>query len=255
MRWRFPLVSLVVTPLALLAALIPFAPLLWLAHWLLAGLMAFLAGWPACPSRCGSSRRRPPGRSSSPCIGCLWLLLPRGVPARWVGAVLLLPLLLTAPPRPAPGELRVTVLDVGQGLAVHVQTASARPALRQPDRSSPPTADSGERIILPYLRALGVQRLDGSSSPIRTMDHAGGAASVLEALPVAWLTSSLPDDDPLRAAPVPQRRCIGGQKLGVGRRALRVLHPRPSDYEQASAQEQRPELRARRSRRPGARCC
>ena len=43
-----------------------------------------------------------------------------GFPARWVGAIALVPLVTTPVARPAPGEFLVRMLDVGQGLAMHV---------------------------------------------------------------------------------------------------------------------------------------
>ena len=60
-----------------------------------------------------------------------------------------------------------------------------------------PGADSGSRIIVPYLRATGVRRLDGMIVTHDDDDHWGGAASVLQAVPVPWLLTSLPDLDPL----------------------------------------------------------
>src|SRR3546814_21149634 len=55
-------------------------------------------------------------------IGCLLLFAPAGLPLRTAGALCLLPLLW--PPAHTPrGGLEVSVLDVGQGLAVLVRTA------------------------------------------------------------------------------------------------------------------------------------
>ena len=50
------------------------------------------------------------------------MLAPRGVPGRALGLVWLVPLFVVVPMLPAPGAFRLTVLDVGQGLAVLVQT-------------------------------------------------------------------------------------------------------------------------------------
>ena len=50
-------------------------------------------------------------------LGLLLILLPRGIPGRWLGLICLLPLLTWQPAKPALGEFRLTVLDVGQGLA------------------------------------------------------------------------------------------------------------------------------------------
>lgn len=228
-----PLVSLVVTPVTLVAALVPFEPLLSLAHWLLAGLMAFLAWLASLPIAVWQQPAPAAWAVAVAGAGCLWLLMPRGVPARWVGAVLMLPLVATAPERPAVSALRLTVLDVGQGLAVHVQTA-AHDLLYDSGPQFSDDADSGNRIILPYLRALGVRHLDGIIVTHQDMDHAGGAQSVLDAFSVDWLTSSLPDGDPLRAAPLTQRRCLAGDAWEWDGVRFELLHPSHSDYQQGS---------------------
>ena len=129
-----PVVSLVVTPLALAACLLP-APLhgwlLWLAHAITALLMAWVEWLAALPWAMWQQHAPPDWAVLSGMVGVVWLMLPRGFPARWVGVFLLAPLIFVPPPRPAAGNADVIVLDVGQGLAVHVQTASARSALRR----------------------------------------------------------------------------------------------------------------------------
>jgi competence protein ComEC len=81
-----PLVSLVITPLALLGAL-PFTdPLLWLAHGLVDGLMALLA-WLAASDWAVWQQQAPPAWAVAlGGLGVGWLMLPRGFPARWLGA-------------------------------------------------------------------------------------------------------------------------------------------------------------------------
>ena len=81
------------------------------------------------------------------------LLAPRGFPARWVGLVLFLPLFFLPPPRPPPGLARVVLLDVGQGLALHVQT-TRHDLIFDTGPAFSADANSGNRIILPYLRIV-----------------------------------------------------------------------------------------------------
>ncbi|MGH8320688.1 MAG: DNA internalization-related competence protein ComEC/Rec2, partial [Gammaproteobacteria bacterium] len=55
-------------------------------------------------------------------VGALWLMVPRRIPARWLGAVLLLPLFLPAAPGIPKGGFNLSLLDVGQGLSAVVRT-------------------------------------------------------------------------------------------------------------------------------------
>jgi competence protein ComEC len=160
--------------------------------------------------------------------GVVWLLLPRGFPARWIGCVLLVPLFAARPPPLADGTLRLTVLDVGQGLAVVAQTR--RHALLYdagPDYSG--DADAGNRIIVPFLRASGVTRLDGVVLSHDDSDHIGGAASVLQAVPVGWLAASFPDAHPLSAQTESVVPCVDGQQWEWDGVRFEMLGPPPGD--------------------------
>lgn len=219
-----PLVSLVVTPLALVGAVLPFDWPLALAHALLEALMAMLAWLAALPLALWQQHAPVPWTVPLALLGIAWLLLPRGFPARWLGAVLALPLFAVLPPAPAVGELWITVLDVGQGLAVLVRTQKhallydAGPAFNA-------FADSGSRIILPYLRGEGVARLDALVVSHDDRDHSGGASSVLEGLPVAALWSSLASDHALVAARESSEPCAAGSGWEWDGVAFEFLHP------------------------------
>lgn len=211
-----PLVSFVVTPLALLAALLPWWPLLALAHALLSGLMVFLgwcAAWPVW------QMPAPPLAAALLAVaGGGLLLLPRGVAGRWVGLCLILPAAWWPAERPPPGEAWVTVLDVGQGLAVLVRTREHR-LLYDAGPLYSAESDAGQRVVVPYLRALGVDRLDTLMITHRDTDHSGGAASVLAALPVGQILGSLPD--------LGGEACRAGQGWSWDGVEFAVLHPGP----------------------------
>lgn len=188
-----PVVSLVVTPLTLAAALLPLPGLAEGAHLLLEGLMAYLDWLALAPG----ARWTPPAPGALAIAlavpGTLCLLLPRGFPGRWLGGLMLLPLLTQMPLGPPPGSAWVTVLDVGQGLAVAVRTAG-HTLLYDAGPYYSPDSDAGERLVVPWLRAQGVAKLDLLVVTHRDSDHAGGAASVLETLPTAHVLESLPPD-------------------------------------------------------------
>lgn len=110
-------------------------------------------------------------------FGALTFLLPAGVVPRWTGLVMVLPL-LTAAPAQREGEVVVRVLDVGQGLAVivetddHVLLYDAGPRYGQ-------RFDAGEQIVTPMLRHMGNRRrIDAFVVSHSDIDHAGGAAAV-----------------------------------------------------------------------------
>jgi competence protein ComEC len=227
-----PLVSIVVTPLALAGSVPLMDPLLWLAHWLTELLMRLL-DWLAASDWAVWQQQAPPGWSVAlGMLGVGWMLLPRGFPARWLGVVALLPLVFVPVPRPAAGDALVRVLDVGQGLSVHVQTAN-HDLLYDTGPAYSADANSGDRVIVPYLRAAGVRRLDTLVVSHQDNDHAGGAEAVLAAVPTEDLLSSLPGNHPLMTMPVPHRQCLDGQKWEWDGVRFDILHPTIADYAQA----------------------
>ena len=231
-----PLVSLGVVPLTLVGLVLPVDIVLALAAELMALCNLLLEHLSALPEAVWQQHAPPWWSLPVAAAGVIWLLAPRGFPARWVGAAALLPLVLVRQERPAPGEAWVDVLDVGQGLATVVRTANhvllydAGPAFSR-------EADGGNRIVVPHLRATGVARLDGLVITHDDNDHTGGVASVLEALPAAWVASSLPDQDPRLAGARERLRCQAGQRWEWDGVAFAMLHPRAEDYNRARSKD------------------
>lgn len=116
--------------------------------------------------------------------GVLLILAPRGVPGRWLGACLLLPMLLPSQvPRP---PLTVTLLDVGQGLAVVVATES-RVLVYDTGPAFSERFNAAEAVIAPYLRAKGIRRIDSLVVSHGDGDHAGGVRELLASVPTGDL--------------------------------------------------------------------
>jgi competence protein ComEC len=162
-------------------------------------------------------------------VGVLIVLAPRGFPARWLGVVWLLPMFLNRPEPPAANSLRLVVFDVGQGLAVSAQTQHhALLYDTGPDFSG--EADSGNRILVPTLRALGIAKLDGLILSHDDIDHTGGAASIMQAMPIAWVSSSLPDAHPLLENLTGAHRCQAGETWRWDGVDFAILHPDAASY-------------------------
>jgi len=123
--------------------------------------------------------------------GILWLLAPRGVPARWVGLVGLLPLLFVSPAVIPQGQARFTLLDVGQGLAAVVQTQNHVLVFDTGPRFSS-GFNTGKAVVAPYLRAQGRRYIDTLVVSHGDNDHIGGVAGLRATIPVWQALSSVP---------------------------------------------------------------
>jgi competence protein ComEC len=139
------------------------------------------------------------------------------------------PLFVVAPAGLKAGDVEIVVLDVGQGVAALVRTAN-HALLYDAGPPFGPGADSGSRIIVPFLRAAGVTRLDRMIVSHDDDDHWGGASSVLQALPVDSLLTSLPDLDPLVVQAGPALRCEAGQRWVWDGVRFEILHPTAESY-------------------------
>lgn len=183
-----PLVSFILLPLSLLAML------LFLSPWQSVGLLRLVAdGWGlfwqglqwlhdavawtwqlAQPSLFAVSLA---------ILGTVWLMAPRMVPGRLLGCLFWLPLLLPKPALFTAGEYEISVLDVGQGLAVHVRTANHQ-LIYDTGASYSSGFSVAEKTLIPYLRAAGIERINRLLVSHGDNDHAGGYRRVLQQLSV-----------------------------------------------------------------------
>ena len=222
-----PLVTLLVTPLALLG--VAFAPLWTAAAWLVGRLAAFLgwlAGWPGAVWAPGAA---PWWAQAAGLLGGLLLVLPLPARVRLAALPLALPLLLPPHALPPHGAFELLAADVGQGSAVLVRTRHRLLVYDSGPRYAR-DSDAGGRVLLPLLRALGEPRVDLLVVSHRDSDHAGGAGALLRGVPVARLSSSLEPGHPLLVAGVPHTRCEAGQRWEWDGVRFEVLHPPAEAY-------------------------
>lgn len=227
--FAIPAVSLVVVPLTLLGAVLPFDLPLYAAHALMALCGALLEWLSSLPLAVWQQHAPAMWAVVTALAGIFWLLLPRGFPGRWIGFAALLPLFLIAPAVPAVGSLRLTVLDVGQGLAVVAQTHN-HALLYDAGPSYGPQADSGVRTVVPYLRATGVRELTGMIVTHGDNDHSGGANSVMQAIPPQWMLTSVAAGHPAIAQAANVNRCDAGDRWRWDEVEFEVLHPAAGNY-------------------------
>lgn len=231
--FAIPLVSFLVVPLTLLGTLPPFEWMLYIAHQAMVLCMFLLGMLDRLPNAVWVQHAPPAWAIITGIGGALWMLAPRGFPMRWLGSILLLPMFIVAPPVPPEGTARITVFDVGQGLSVAVQTRDhALLYDTGPDFSG--ESDSGNRILLPALRGMGILRLDALVLSHDDIDHIGGTESILQGMEVENVISSLHNTHPRLNAAARTASCADGNAWEWDGVRFEMLHPAETGMEKRS---------------------
>lgn len=224
-----PWTSVVLVPL-LFAGLICLYPLPALAQWLfvLVGwaaelMLGVLDGLAALPGAAIGMPQTPAWVTLAAAAGVVVLCLPRGMPQRMLGWLLLIPLASWSPPRPAPGSAWFTLLDVGQGLAAVVRTHRHTLVYDAGPRFGP-DFDTGDAVVAPFLLSQAVRRVDTLVVSHGDNDHRGGAESLDRRVPAFRVLTSVPQHVDWRYA----TRCTAGQQWEWDGVRFRMLSP-PDD--------------------------
>ena len=231
-----PVVSYIVTPLAIAGALLPD----FLGKWLLipahitmdylAIMLAWMANW-----------RWAIAWSSQPAwwaivlstLGIIVAIRPGSIQESWVSRAGGLALCATLFVQPimnfnlAKGDFRASVLDIGQGTAVLIETKTKR--LLYDTGPIQGKDDAGQRTILPYLRGRGINHVDLMVISHSDSDHIGGAASLLKEISFDSMMGSLPSTNPLLInldeRKIPAIPCRFGQQWSWDGVDFYIWHP------------------------------
>ena len=208
-----PWVSLITVPLCLLASLgfyfVPaFADVLWrLADTSISVLWWLLNQIPQSVGLITSPVAISPWLLLAAVLAVTGLLIPRTVPGKSLSCLPLC-LALLAPERQPP--LRLTVLDMGQGLGVVLET-QARTLVYDTGARYSATFNGGSGIIAPYLRSRGVDHIDLLVVSHGDGDHAGGYQGLIDAVAVEQGIYGL-DFSPSMSQGPQQITCRSGQR-------------------------------------------
>lgn len=194
--WAIPVVSFLCIPLLLLAAL------LWMVNTDSADFCIYLADQVLYWVMLGLEKLSSVGTTIDPSwhsqIWSQTWALPVAVlavflflsPWRLRLQLPVLVLLALLPLSSKMGKDKITVLDVGQGLSVSLQLHGDEQtfvALYDTGARFSPEFDTGSRIILPYLQAEGVKKLDLLTVSHGDNDHAGGLSGIVNSMPTEQL--------------------------------------------------------------------
>lgn len=129
--------------------------------------------------------------------------------------------------------LKITILDVGQGDCICVQTARGRCFLF--DGGSSSRQNVGEKVILPFLQQAGIDRIDAVFLSHPDTDHYNGILQLLESGEIPIQTVYLPhvgaasqaDFEGILAAvgDVEVQYAARGDRWQLGELTLTCLHP------------------------------
>jgi competence protein ComEC len=192
-----PVISLLAVPLSLLAVVVMFSfPLLatklfMVVDSVLQGLWWLLVRLAELPLATISHAQPSVWALMFALPGVLLLLAPRGMPARWLSLIMFLPLVFTPANKPKAGSINMTLLDVGQGLSVVVQTENHWLVYDTGAKFSA-ESDMGRSVVLPFLRRQGADKIDRLIISHGDNDHIGGALSLIQGMPTEQVLTSAP---------------------------------------------------------------
>lgn len=153
-------------------------------------------------------------------VGVVIIFLPKGLPARYLGLLWLLPLLYPAISKPVAGRFDFTLLDVGQGLSAVVQTERQvliyDTGARFSDRF-----DIGRAVITPFLKHKGINTISTLVVSHGDNDHIGGSESLLDEFKIDKVLTGVPDKFNNRRV----ERCRHGQQWNWDGVRFEILHP------------------------------
>ena len=228
-----PWVGITVLPLSLLAALCTPLPAIQalLLHWALLSieglwkLLLWMSSWPGMEVW---YRPQPAlWALALALVGIVIWLAPRGLPGRWLGIPLCLPLLFPPMQQPAAGGFWFTMLDVGEGLSAVVRTAN-HVLVYDSGGKIGATLDGGAAALVPFLHYQQVDKVDLVIISHADFQHSGGLRSLREALPVSAFTTSAAAQLALDVDEA--QSCAAGQTWEWDGVRFAILHPPASGF-------------------------
>lgn len=192
-----PWVGLIVVPLSLLGSLLLLInhtaahAVLWLALKNMQGAWWYLNKLASLPFAAWHYSLPQPVLLGFLCLAVLLLLAPRGISIKYLAIFFLLPVIFVSRSLIAHGHAKVTLLDVGQGLSVVIQTQH-HVLVYDTGPGRPGSFNAGDSVLNPFLRWSGVKKVNVLVISHTDNDHVGGANALLQQYPARLIYTSNP---------------------------------------------------------------
>ena len=159
-------------------------------------------------------------------LPALWIILPRGWPGRWIAVLAVIALVIHKPATPGHACIDTDVLDVGQGLAVVVQSKK-HTLIFDTGASYRGGGSAAAQVVQPFLRHRGIETIDWLVVSHADNDHAGGVQTLVRQFEVGRILAgeALPDVDQEVFS------CEMGQMWVADGIEYRFLHPEHGNHQ------------------------
>jgi len=147
-----------------------------------------------------------------------WVVLPKGWPGRKLALLGVIAIVTWRPASPPAGCFDTWVLDVGQGLAVAVQTRESV-LLFDTGMAWRSGGSVATQSVLPFLRGRGIRHIDWLLVSHTDLDHSGGVDAIRATLGVGEVIAGE------RLASGLHRQCRAGERWTAAGVRFDVLHP------------------------------
>ena len=162
------------------------------------------------------------------CLPLTWVVLPPGWPGRRLAFLGILAIVTWRPAAPPAGCFDTWILDVGQGLAVAVQTQEGV-MLFDTGMAWRGGGSVAEQSIVPFLRTRGIRHLNQLVISHADLDHSGGVDAIRREIGVGLVLAGEHNDL------IASSRCRAGQHWVSAGVRFEVLHPARSSSVEGNA--------------------
>ncbi len=177
-------------------------------------------------------------------VGSIWLLMPKGWPGRGLGLLLILPAFFIEAEKVPQGQIHLTMLDVGQGLAMILRTQNHTLIYDTGDKFSK-QFNMADRVIIPYMKKQGMAGVDKLIVSHSDRDHAGSFFELLQEVHIEEILAGEPELLDKRAVNMKLasnlnsnliekksegfsvKQCLSGQKWQWDNVRFHILSPKP----------------------------